>query len=154
MMTKPSYVYVTYIHATPEKIWNAITDREISRQYWHANVSDWKPGSRWEHQNRDGSNDVFIAGRVIESEPPRRLIISWANPSDIADPKKVSRVTFVIEPLQDGVARLTVTHEELEAGSDMEKGITRGWPIVLSSLKSWLETGKPVPFWLWPKGGR
>ena len=50
--------------------------------------------------------------------------------------------------------RLTVTHDELEAGSDMEKGITRGWPLVLSSLKSWLEIGKPVPFWLWPKDGR
>jgi uncharacterized protein YndB with AHSA1/START domain len=153
-MSKPSYVYVTYIHTTPEKIWTAITDREISRQYWHANVSDWKVGSRWEHQNRDGSNDVFIAGTVIESEPPRRLVISWANPGNIADPEKVSRVTFVIEPLKEGVVRLTVTHGNLEAGSDMEKGITRGWPLVLSSLKSWLETGKPVPFWLWPKDGK
>lgn len=153
-MTKPSYVYVTYIRTTPEKIWSAITDREMSRQYWHANVSDWKVGARWEHQNRDGSNDVFIAGSVIESEPPRRLVISWANPANISDPEKVSRVTFVIEPLSEGVTRLTVTHDELEPGSEMEKGITRGWPIVLSSLKSWLETGKPVPFWLWPKGGR
>ena len=153
-MSKPSYVYVTYIHATPEKIWTAITDREISRQYWHANVSDWKAGSRWEHQNRDGSNEVFIAGTVIESEPPRRLVIGWANPANIADPEKVSRVTFVIEPLEEGVVRLTVTHAELEAGSDMEKGITRGWPLVLSSLKSWLETGKPVPFWLWAKDSR
>ena len=145
-MSKPSYVYVTYIHATPEKIWAAITDREISRQYWHANVSDWKIGSRWEHQNRDGSNQVFIAGTVVESEPPRRLVISWADPGNLANPEKVSRVTFVIEPHKEGVARLTVTHEDLEAGSDMEKGITRGWPLVLSSLKSWLETGKPVPF--------
>lgn len=145
-MSKPSHVYVTYIHTTPEKIWTAITDREISRQYWHANASDWKVGSRWEHQNRDGSNEVFIAGTVIESEPPRRLVISWANPSNIADPEKVSRVTFVIEPHKEGIVRLTVTHEDLEAGSDMEKGITRGWPFVLSSLKSWLETGKPVPF--------
>lgn len=153
-MTKPSYVYITYIHTTPEKIWSAITDREISRQYWHSNVSDWKTGSRWEHQNRDGSNDVFIAGKVIESEPPRRLVISWANPAKLADPEQVSRVTFVIEPQHEGIARLTVTHDQLEAGSDMEKGITRGWPIVLSSLKSWLETGKPVPFWLWPKGGQ
>ena len=153
-MSKPSYVYVTYIHTTPEKIWSAVTDREISRQYWHANVSDWNVGSRWEHQNRDGSNDVFIAGKVIESEPPRRLVISWANPASIADPEKVSRVTFVLDPMKEGIVRLTVTHDGLEAGSDMEKGITRGWPLVLSSMKSWLETGKPVPFWLWPKDGK
>lgn len=145
-MSKPSHVYVTYIRTSPEKIWSAITDREISRQYWHANASDWKVGSRWEHQNRDGSNEVFIAGSVIESAPPHRLVVGWASPANVGNPEKTSRVTFVIEPHKEDVVRLTVTHDELEAGSDMEKGITRGWPIVLSSLKSWLETGKAVPF--------
>ena len=91
---------------------------------------------------------------MLESEPPRRLVINWANPANVANPEKVSRVTFVLEPHKEGVVRLTVTHDQLEAGSDMEKGITRGWPLALSSLKSRLEIGKPVPFWLWPKDGK
>jgi uncharacterized protein YndB with AHSA1/START domain len=75
-MNKPSFVYVTYIRSTPEKIWDAITDREISGQYWgggcHRNVSDWKPGSKWKHQRTDGSG-VDIVGTVTESKRPGRL---------------------------------------------------------------------------------
>jgi uncharacterized protein YndB with AHSA1/START domain len=146
-MSKPSYVYVTYIRASAEKVWSAITDREMSPQYWaHANVSDWSVGSQWEHRRSDGSNVADLVGTVIESERPQRLVISWATPRDATDPAKVSRVTFAIEPHKDDVVRLTVTHDELEAGSQMERGITQGWPLVLASLKSWLETGKGVPF--------
>jgi len=146
-MNKPSYVYVTYIRATAEKVWSAITDRDITQHYWaHWNVSDWTVGAKWDHQRCDGSNVVDITGIVVESVRPRRLVISWADPKEAARPEKVSRVTFEIVPHADDVTRLTVTHDELEAGSGMEKGITQGWPIVLASLKSWLETGKPVPF--------
>jgi uncharacterized protein YndB with AHSA1/START domain len=146
-MSKPSYVYVTYIRASAGKVWSAITDREISPQYWgHANVSDWTAGSSWEHRRVDGSNLADLVGTVIESDRPQRLVISWATPREAADPEKVSRVTFAIEPHKDDVVRLTVTHDELEAGSEMERGITEGWPMVLASLKSWLETGKAVPF--------
>ncbi len=146
-MSKPSYVYVTYIRASTEKVWNAITDREITQRYWaHWNVSDWTPGSKWDHRRCDGSGVVDITGSVIESDRPRRLVISWASPEGAANPERVSRVTFEIAPHTDDVTCLTVTHSELEAGSAMEKGITRGWPLVLSSLKSFLETGQAVPF--------
>jgi uncharacterized protein YndB with AHSA1/START domain len=148
-MNKPSFVYVTYIRSTPEKIWSAITDREIAGQYWgggcHTNVSDWKVGSKWEHQRNDGSGVVDIVGTVTESNRPRRLALTWAAPDGAADPERTSRVVFEIDPHKDDVARLTVTHSELEPGSQMLQGITFGWPLVLSSLKSFLETGKVVP---------
>lgn len=145
-MDKPQFVYVTYISTTPEKIWNALTDGEITKQYWfrHRNASDWKPGSDWEHQDYDDPGTVDIVGKVVESEPPYRLVITWALPADAASQEKHSRVTFEIEPLQD-VVRLRVIHEGLEPGSDMLRGITQGWPLVLASLKTLLETGRPWP---------
>ena len=82
---------------------------------------------------------------LTESERPRRLVITWAFPSEAADPAKVSRVVFEIAPHKDGAVRLTVTHSELEPDSEMLRGITEGWPLVLSALKSWVETGKGVP---------
>ena len=86
-------------------------------------------------------------GSVIESAPPRRLILSWADPADENKQEKYSRVTIDIEPFRAGV-RMTVTHEGLEPGSDMLEGITEGWPMVCSSLKSLLETGRALPM-LW-----
>jgi uncharacterized protein YndB with AHSA1/START domain len=142
-MSKPSFVYVTYIKSTPEKIWQAITDGELTHRYWgnRRNDSDWKVGSEWRHEDYDNPSLLDIVGTVVESDPPRHLVITWAFPKDSADPEKVSRVTFDIEPFPD-VVRLTVTHSELEPDSDMLRGITRGWPLVLSSLKSFLETGE------------
>ena len=141
-MSKPSFVYVTYIRATPEKVFDAITDRELTAQYWgHRNVSDWKAGSTWEHQRIDGSDKVDIVGKVIENDRPRRLVISWASPDDAGNPEKTSRVTFDIEPYKGDAVKLTVTHSELEPDSGMLRGISAGWPLVLSALKSFLETG-------------
>jgi uncharacterized protein YndB with AHSA1/START domain len=146
-MSKPSYVYVTYIRSTPEKVWQALTDREISGQYWgcHSNVSTWAVGSKWEHQRTDAQRTVDIVGEVIESVPPKRLVFSWAAPSDATRPEKVSCVTFDIEVYKDDGVRLTVTHDRLEPGSKMERDISGGWPLVLSSLKSFLETGGGLP---------
>ena len=134
-MSKPQFVYVTYISTTPEKLWNALTDGELTKQYWvrHRNASDWKPGSPWRHEDYDNPNLVDIAGQVVESTPPRRLVLTWANPSELADPAKVSRVTFEIEPFK-GVVRLTVTHEELEPGSQMAQGHHHG--LAHGSLQS------------------
>jgi uncharacterized protein YndB with AHSA1/START domain len=84
---------------------------------------------------------VELVGEVIEHDPPRRLVISWANASQADNPQNYSRVTFDIEPYQDMV-RLTVSHDDLVAGSSMAQGVSKGWPVVLSSLKSYLETGK------------
>ena len=144
------FVYVTFIAAPPEAIWAAITTPEVARRYWgHANVSDWSPGATWSHVRDDGK--VQITGHVLEAEAPHRLVISWANPERASDPLAVSRVTFELTQFP-GMVRLTVTHDELEAGGSMAQGISKGWPIVLSSLKSYLETGqaldvfaKPLP---------
>ena len=150
-MKKPDYVYVTYIATTPEKVWQALVDTDVTRQYWadptagcaRVNVSDWKPGSRWEHQRFDDTHAVDIVGKVVESTPPRRLVITWARPADEADDSKHSRVAFDIEPYGDALVRLTVTHDGLDA--QMLEGISGGWPKVLSNLKTLLETGRALP---------
>ena len=152
-MKKPDYVYVTYIATTPEKVWKALVDTDVMRQYWvgpsgecaRVNVSDWKPGSRWEHQRVDDARTVDIVGKVVESTRPRRLVFTWARPQDIVDDSKHSRVSFDIEPHGDGMIRLTVTHDELERDPKMLAGISGGWPMVLSNLKTLLETGRVLP---------
>ena len=153
-MTKPSFVYVTYIATTPEKVWRALVDTEVMRRYWadptsnapaHENVSDWTPGSRWEHRRVDDAGTVDMAGKVVESTPPRRLVVTWARPKDAEDDAKHSRVTFDIEPQGQGLVRLTVTHEDLEGDPQMLEGISGGWPKVLSNLKTLLETGRALP---------
>lgn len=139
-----SFVYVTYIRSTPEKVFEAITRPEIARRYWgHENVSDWKSGSSWQHVRADEQRTVELVGKVVEVSPPTRLVITWAGASQAADPAAYSRVCFDIAA-DDGLVRLTVTHDELEAGSGMARGIQAGWPIVLSSLKSLLETGQGI----------
>ncbi|MCX5493272.1 SRPBCC family protein [Kaistia dalseonensis] len=146
-----SFVYVTYILSTPEKVFEAITRPEVARRYWgHENVSDWKPGSKWEHVRANEGRSVELVGKVIEISPPKRLVISWANASQADDPNSASRVTFEIEDYEEMV-RLTVTHDELEAGSGMANGIKRGWPVVLSSMKSFLETGRAIDVFAKPK---
>jgi|SRR5215510_11887773 len=139
-MSKPKFVYVVYIQATPEKVWQALIDPEMTKDYWgrHRNTSDWKPGSAWRHENYDEPDDVAIVGTVVESNRPHRLVLTWKRPEG----NDVSRVTFDVEAYKDSV-RLTVTHEELTA--EMLQAISAGWPAVLSSLKTMLETGASMP---------
>ena len=152
-MTKPSFVYVTYIATTPAKMWQALVDTDMMRRYWadptsdrpaHENVSDWKPGSRWEHRRVDDTGTVDMVGKVVESSPPSRLVITWARPKEADDESKHSRVTFDIQPHGKGLVRLTVTHEDLERDPKMLDGISDGWPKVLSNLKTLLETGRAL----------
>lgn len=146
-----SFVYVTYILSTPEKVFDAITKPEVAKRYWgHENVSDWNPGSKWEHIRANDDQSIEIVGKVIEVSPPNRLVVSWANASQAADPASHSRVTFEILEY-DNMVRLTVTHDELEAGSGMANGVKQGWPPVLSSLKSLLETGHGIDLFAKPK---
>ncbi len=144
-MDQSQFVYVTYISTSPERLWNALIDPKMTKKYWqHENVSDWKPGSRWEHRRFDKERTLDLVGKVIESDPPRRLVLTWAFPADGAREKKHSRVTIEIEPIHE-VVRLTLMHDRLEPGSEMLQGITEGWPKVLSSLKSLMEVGRPLP---------
>jgi uncharacterized protein YndB with AHSA1/START domain len=146
-MNSAKFVYVTYVATRPETVWKALLEGEFTRQYWgHENVSDWKPGSPWEHRRCDAARTVVLTGHVLESQPPRRLVLTWANLEDKANKERHTRVTFDIEPVADMV-RLTITHDELEAGSEMLRKISEGWPRVLSSLKSLLETGRPLQTW-------
>ena len=146
-MNKEKFVYVTYIATTPAKVWKALIDGELTRQYWkHTNESDWKPGSKWKHVADDGKGTVRLVGSVLEVIPNKRLVLTWGDVADAEDVSRHSRVAFDIEAVGDMV-RLTVTHEQLPAGSDMEKKIRNGWPRVLSSMKSFLETGRALDTW-------
>lgn len=152
MTDKPTFVYVTYIASTPEKVWDALTDADLTAAYWgHSNVSeDWRPGSRWEHRRIDGSGVADVVGSVVESERPTRLVATWASPEEEGQRDKHSRVTYDIRPHGD-IVRLTVTHEDL-ADESAVKEVSIGWPAVLANLKSLLETGSPLPQepWLVP----
>ena len=141
-MSTTEFVYVSYISSTPQKVWDAITNPEFTRQYWARNmISDWKPGSKWDMTTIDGSNSVNMTGEILESRPPSRLVLSWVSPENVGNKAQTSRVTFEIEMFGE-VVRLHVVHDQLQAGSEMAKGISGGWPMVLSGLKSFLETGK------------
>ena len=144
-MNSGKFVYVTYIATTPEKVWDALIKGDLTRQYFmHENVSDWKVGSKWEMIADDAERTVRHVGKVVEIAPPKHLVLTWADPADDADVAKHSRVAFDIETVTEMV-RLTVTHEELS--TDMQQRISNGWPRVLSSLKSFLETGTPLNTW-------
>lgn len=146
-MAKTSFAYAIYIAADADTVWKALLDGKFTRQYWgHENISDWRPGSAWEHRRADATRSLVMLGVVREALPPRRLVISWAVPADRTDESRHSRVTFEIVPTGNMV-RLTVTHDQLEEGSDMQRKISGGWPRVLSSLKSLLETGKALDTW-------
>jgi uncharacterized protein YndB with AHSA1/START domain/DNA-binding transcriptional ArsR family regulator len=143
MADKPTFVYVTYIQSTPERAWRALTDSDLTAQYWgHSNVSDWQAGSRWEHQRTDGSGIADVVGTVLETVPPRRLVLTFAGPGEERDAGP-SRVTFDIEPHGE-IVRLTVTHENLADQAEYDAA-SAGWPAVLANLKSLMETGHVLP---------
>src|ERR671921_2349832 len=140
----PTYVYVTYIRASAGQVWHALTDADLTTRYWgHANVSDWQPGSNWEHRRVDGSGKVDVVGTVVEADPPTRLVITFEDSPDADASREPSVVTFLVEPHHE-IVRLTVAHENLP-NQAMLNGISSGWPAVLANLKSLLETGEVLP---------
>ncbi|HEX4145419.1 MAG TPA: SRPBCC family protein [Pirellulales bacterium] len=151
-MDKPKFVYVTYIRTTPEKLWQALLEPEFTRQFWYDTVQDceWKQGASWRIMIPDGR--VANSGQVLEIDPPRRLMLSWRKeflPELKAE--GYSRLTYEIEPLADSV-KLTITHESDTPGSKLIESVSQGWPIILASLKSLLETGHALEETRhWPK---
>jgi len=144
---KPEFVYVIYIRTTAEKLWHALTDPELNRQFWfgYAQECGWKAGSPWRMLKPDGS--VADSGEVVEIDPPRRLVLSWRNefrPELHAE--GYSRMTWLIEP-QGEMVRFTVIHEMDRPQSKFIEAVSQGWPQVLSSLKSLLETGESLRRW-------
>jgi len=144
---KPKFVYVIYIASTVEKVWRALTDPKLTEQYWfgYKVSSDWKVGSSYMVE-KDGV-PPFDKGIVLECDPPRRLSYTWHPQFEDALNEPHSRVTFELVALERQV-QLTVIHDEFEVGSKVFEGISGGWPKVLSSLKSLLETGHGLaPSW-------
>jgi len=145
-MTTESTVYVTYIRSTPQKVWAALTSSEFTTQFFfgHSVESDWKTGSPWLLRKPDGA--VNVKGVIRESDPPRKLAISWnlVGPKELQDlPESI--VTYELEMVGDDVVRLTMTEAHpTPIPANLLEGGRRGWPMILCGLKSLLETGKPL----------
>ncbi len=151
-MQKPQFVYVTYIRTTPEKLWRALTDPEFTRRYWCATWQDcqWKAGASWKIMIPDGR--VADSGEILEIEPHQKIVLKWRNefrPELRAD--GYSRLTYTLEPKGEMV-KLTVRHESDTPGSKLIEAVSGGWPLILASLKSLLETGESLAATRqWPK---
>jgi uncharacterized protein YndB with AHSA1/START domain len=143
-MKKDQFVYVTYIRTTPEKLWKALTEPEFTRKFWHDTTqeSEWKPGAPWKILTPDGR--VADSGEVIEIEPRRRLVLKWRH--ELGPELKAegySRLTYQLEKEGNSV-KLTVIHEIQKEGSKFIEAVSSGWPHILASLKSLLETGESL----------
>ncbi len=140
-MSKPKFVYVTYIAAPPEKVWEALTKADISEKYWfgYRVTADGKVGDHMTAYSPTGMQ--AHDDPILESDPPRRLVYDWKPLYKDMDGERPSRVSFELEPFKDQT-KLTVVHDEFDEDSKIFGLISKGWPAVLSSLKSFLETGR------------
>ena len=152
-MADSRFVYVTYIRTTPEELWRALIDPEFTRRYWVETWQDceWTPGASWRIVVPDGR--VTDSGEVLEIDPGRRLVLRWRHELFPAMREGVdSRLTYEIEAKGDSV-KLTVIHESEKPDSKLIAGVSTGWPSILSSLKSLLETGESLEITRrWPEG--
>ncbi len=139
----PQHVFSAFIRATPEAIWRALTESDFTTRYWYGSTvhSDWAPGSPWEL--RTGTGRVGITGEVLESEPPRRLVVTY-NQAWGGGGEPPSRLTFEIDPGGPGVQKLTLVHETEPGSSTQIAEVAAGWPFILAGLKTLLETGEPL----------
>src|SRR5262245_37352460 len=152
-MASSRFIYVTYIRTTPEKLWRALIEPEFTRQYWAATwqESEWKPGASWRIMAPDGR--IADAGEVVEIQPHKRLVLSWRN-EFVPDMKKegYSRLTYELEQVGNSV-KLTLVHEIDKPESKLIEAVSTGWPHILASLKSLLETGESLAETRnWPEG--
>jgi uncharacterized protein YndB with AHSA1/START domain len=154
-MTRSTFVYVTYIRTTPEKVWSALTaDVEFMKQYWFGThcESQWTAGSSWKMLHPDGR--ITDAGEIVEAEPPRRLVIRWRNqfkPELKAEGE--SLCTVELEPIGTAV-KLSITHTIEREASKFIEAVSGGWPKIISNLKSLLETGSTVLHDPYPTGNQ
>ena len=142
-MPKPEFVYTTYIETTPEKLWKALTSSEFSRRYWFNTdlQSDFKVGSPFALVTNGTTTDV---GEILEADPPRRLSYTFHHVfNETARKEPPTKVVFALEK-HGNLVKLTLTHENFAAGSKLLDGISKGWPAILASLKSLLETGSAL----------
>jgi uncharacterized protein YndB with AHSA1/START domain len=144
MTNASTFVYVTFIRTTPEKLWSAITTPDFMKQYWFGMhfETDWKKGSPWQLVFPDGR--VADGGEIVEFDPPRRLVLKWRNewkPEFKAE--GYARCTMELEAV-DGAVKLSITHVMDRADSKFIQAVSGGWPRILSNLKSLLETGAIV----------
>ncbi len=139
-----TFIYEVFIRTTADSLWRALTDGDVTRTWFFGEAvhSDWRRGSSWHSIGPSGARDV--EGEVIEANPPHRLVLSWHILYDADLKDELSRVTYAIDQRGD-VCKLTVTHE-MGAAPKTAKHVTRdGWTLVMSSLKTLLETGAPMP---------
>jgi len=143
-MARSTFVYVTYIRTTPEKLWAALTDAEFMKQYWFGTYceSQWTPGSSWTHAAGDGQ--ILDAGEIVEADPPRRLVIRWQNRTKAElEAEGASLCTVEIESSGTAV-KLSIIHTIERDPSKFIVAVSGGWPKVIANLKSVLETGSVV----------
>lgn len=155
-MDRPEFVYVTYIATTPARLWEALTRGEFTRRYWYDRriESEWRVGAPVRFFD-GASNTVTDSGVVLEFDPPRRLVYTFrveyeelkrhgVSPADAqAISQRYSRVSFTLEP-HEALVKLTLVHDELP-DEQAAKDFREGWAPILSSLKTFLESGKPLP---------
>lgn len=143
-MTDHTYVYVIHVATTPERLWEALTRSEFWEQYW----GEWKIESAWtagaplRFYRMDGT--LYSEGEVLAADPPRSLSYSWPEPEGERTQDVPERLTWEIEASGPGTVKLTLTHDRLT--EEWHRGVSEGWPSILSSLKSLLETGAPLAF--------
>ncbi|AMV38071.1 SRPBCC family protein [Planctomyces sp. SH-PL62] len=152
-MAESRFLYVTYIRTTPEKLWQALIDPEFTRQYWVETWQEceWKPGASWKLVGPTGK--VPDSGEVLEIDPPNKLVLSWKHHiTPAAAHEAPTRLTYTLEPQGEAV-KLTVLHESEVPDSKVIGAVSQGWPHILASLKSLLETGESLEATRkWPQG--
>jgi uncharacterized protein YndB with AHSA1/START domain len=161
-VSETRFHYVIFVRTTPEELWRALTDPAVLRRYFENTGpdSDWQVGSPVRWAMAPGAEFRDAGQVVLESEPGRRLAYTWHNyepeiaemfgwsPEKLAELRreKISKVLFELEPTGDYVVALKLTHDDFAPGSEMLKGVRDGWPMILSNLKTLLETGETLPF--------
>jgi uncharacterized protein YndB with AHSA1/START domain len=144
MSEASTFVYVSYIRTSADKLWAMLTTPAFIKEFWFGTIaeSDFRAGSRWKLTGADGR--VMDSGEILESIPPRRLVIKWRN-EFMPDLKAegYSRCVMEIEPAE-GAVKLTITHTMDAPGSKFIEAVSGGWPQIISNLKSLLETAQPA----------